>query len=216
MGRYRGKFHSESPKEKKRLPFMAVFSAFLLIELFAFCFLLGSWKEALFPLLFSVLWSGILSCVTFILSGMAAKIFWGICYFASVVYAGFQTGYYILFSEMMWLSDFRYASEGADYADVLLTYPVLWWLGLIALILVGCLTLWRFPVWKRSAGSLVLSVLLVAGSCLGIRFLPEYQFAQDSQIQYAGSDYGRAQSAEAVYKNMFNTHRLYRLCGLYQ
>ena len=59
----------------------------------------------------------------------------------------------ILFSQMMWLSDFRYASEGADYADVLLTYPVQWWLGLGAMILIGVLLVWRFPVghifWAR-------------------------------------------------------------------
>ena len=35
-------------------------------------------------------------------------------------------------------------------------------------------------------------------------------------IRYAKSDYGRMQSAEAAYENMFNTHRLYQVCGLYQ
>jgi len=38
----------------------------------------------------------------------------------------------------------------------------------------------------------------------------------DSGIRYAGSDYGRMQSAEAAYENMFNPHRLYQVCGVYQ
>ena len=45
--------------------------------------------------------------------------------------------------------------------------------------------------------------------------LPELLYMDDDKIQYAGSDYGRSQSAQAVYENMFNTHRLYRLCGLH-
>ena len=39
---------------------------------------------------------------------------------------------------------------------------------------------------------------------------------QDGDIRYASSDYGRVQSAEAAYDNMFNAHRLYQVCGLYQ
>ena len=39
---------------------------------------------------------------------------------------------------------------------------------------------------------------------------------QDGNIRYASSDYGRVQSAEAAYDNMFNAHRLYQVCGLYQ
>jgi len=164
---------------------------------------------------FGMLWSGAISGALFLLPVMAARIFYGIVYFLSAVYAGFQTGYYLLFSGMLWLSDFRYAAEGSDYADMLLTYPAFWWMGIVGIILQGIFILWKFPRWKRKSLKLVLSVLVIAASAFGMDFLPELLFADDDKIQYAGSDYGRSQSAQAVYENMFNTHRLYRLCGLH-
>jgi len=116
---------------------------------------------------------------------------------------------------MMWLSDFRYASEGANYADMLLTYPVFWWLGIFGMITQGIVILWRFPAGKHSGLKGILSCLVIAASLMGMNALPERIFEADEKIQYAGSDYGRSQSAEAVYENMFNTHRLYRICGLH-
>jgi hypothetical protein len=46
--------------------------------------------------------------------------------------------------------------------------------------------------------------------------MPQLVFLADSDIRYAVSDYGRMQSAEAAYENMFNPHRLYQVCGVYQ
>ncbi len=51
---------------------------------------------------------------------------------------------------------------------------------------------------------------------VGAACLPQAVFVQDGDIRYASSDYGRVQSAEAAYDNMFNAHRLYQVCGLYQ
>ena len=215
MSRYRGKYEKQTSAEKKGLPYVLIPLSFLMIELFGLCFLLPEGEKGTFPLAFGVLWSGAISGTLFLLPALAARILYGIAYFLSAVYAGFQTGYYLLFSGMLWLSDFRYASEGADYADVLLTYPVFWWLGILGMILQGILILWRFPQWKRKGTKLAVSVLVIAASAFGMDALPELLYANDDKIQYAGSDYGRSQSAQAVYENMFNTHRLYRLCGLH-
>jgi len=209
-----GKFLHSAEKTKKKLPFFLVFVSFALIELFGLCFLMPEGEEYQFPGIFGLLWSAILSSLVFILPGVPAKAAYGILYFLSAIYAGFQTGYYLLFSEMMWLSDFRYAAEGSDYAEVLLTYPLGWWLGIFCMVLLGIVMLWKFPVWKRSVWTLFLSTLVIVVSALGIVMLPERIFAEDEKIKYAGSDYGRSQSSQAVYENMFNTHRLYRLCGL--
>ena len=217
MGIYTGKYASR--QNPTGLPFFLVFLSFLLVEVFAFFFLSlnGSLTRAqLWPLAFGLLWSVILSCGIRLLPDKAARIGYGIFYFLSLVYAGFQTGYYLMFSQMMWLTDFRYASEGADYADVLLTYPLSWWLGLVFLILLGILLLWRFPRGKRSVARRLTAGALAVATAVGAFFLPEAVFLSDSSIQYAGSDYGRAQSAEAAYDNMFNAHRLYQVCGLYQ
>ena len=219
MGRYIGKFLISPVKEKRPLPFGLVFLSFIYIEVFAFFFLSlnGTFSPAqLWPLAFGAIWAVILCCALRLLGQRMARIIYGGLFFLMAVYAGFQTGYYILFSEMMWLSDFRYASEGADYADVLLTYPTGWWIGIVCMILLGIMILIRFPNWQRRWKSSIVSLALAIAASLGAFFLPEAVFLSDGDIRYAGSDYGRAQSAEAAYDNMFNTHRLYQVCGLYQ
>ena len=219
MGNYTGKFDKRTQKTGRHLPYIMVFLSFLLVEVFALFFLSltdeFSWAQ-LWPLAFGGLWAVMLSGLLRLLPRKAARIGFGIAYFGTLVYAGFQTGYYILFSQMMWLSDFRYASEGADYANVLLSYPVGWWLGLAGLIALGVLLVWKFPVWNGKWTRKLLPGVLGAATAVGAFFLPEAVFLSDSGIQFAGSDYGRSQSAEAAYDNMFNTHRLYQVCGLYQ
>ncbi len=216
MSRYNPRYLHSDPKAQKGLPILFVFASFVLVEVFGLCFLLPEGEKGTFPLMFGLLWSGILSAVVYLLPGSAARVLYGITYFLCAVYAGFQTGYYLLFSEMMWLSDFRYASEGADYADMLLTYPIGWWMGIFGMIAQGVVILWKFPAVKRTVMKGILSLLLIAASLVGMEFLPELVFEEDEKIKYAGSDYGRSQSAEAAYENMFNTHRLYRICGLHQ
>ena len=198
--------------------FLWIPASFFYIELFAWRFLSsgGVDTEQLWPLKFGTLWAVALSGLLRLLPAKAGRIAYGVMYFFAAVYAGFQTGYYILFSEMMWLSDFRYASEGASYASVLFTYPMGWWLGIIAMIGIGVLILWKFPKWKLQWAPNILAAVLVLLAVSKAATLPEQVFVNDKSIQYAGSDYGRAQSAEAAYENMFNAHRLYQVCGLYQ
>lgn len=219
MSGHTGKYVAKPGREKKGLPFVLIFLSFLYVEVFAFLFLSLSDKFAwaqLWPLAFGLLWAVILSGIVRLIPAKPARIVYGVLYFLVAVYAGFQTGYYLMFSEMMWLSDFRYASEGADYAVVLLSYPIGWWLGIAGMILLGLLLIWRFPQWQCRWKKQTLSALLAIAAAACVYFLPEAVFLSDSSIRYAGSDYGRAQSAEAAYDNMFNTHRLYQVCGLYQ
>ena len=219
MHRHTGKFQTAPERKAKGLPAVLIFLAFLLIEGFSL-FFLTDWNSPglsqLWPLAFGGLWAVLLSSVLYLLPWKAGRIAFAVLYFGILVYAGFQTGYYILFSQMMWLSDFRYASAGADYADVLLSYPLPWWLGLAALLALGGILIWKFPQRRQRGGKQILAALLAAVSGIGAFFLPEAVFLSDSSIKYAGSDYGRVQSAEAAYDNMFNTHRLYQVCGLYQ
>jgi len=218
MSKHAGKYQSRKKKQEKGLPYLLIVLSFFLVEVFSFFFLslTDDFSAAqLWPLAFGGLWAVILGGLLRLLPCKAARIGYGVSYLLALIYAGFQTGYYILFSQMMWLSDFRYASEGADYADVLLTYPLGWWLGLAGLIGLGILMVWKFPSWKAGWKNTA-AAFLAAAAAVGAWFLPEAVFVNDSSIQYAGSDYGRAQSAEAAYVNMFNTHRLYQVCGLYQ
>ena len=219
-----GKYEKKEPRVINLGAFLLIPLSFLLVEVFGFEILEdfellqsseGSENKP-WPLMFGALWAALLTAVLMLLPAAAGRIAYGVTYLFSLVYAGFQTGYYLIFSEMMWLSDFRYASEGSDYADVLLSFPAEWYLWIFGLLVLGCVTLWRFPRFSYRVPRLVAAAVVAAASGFGAASLPEAVFANDKQIKYAGSDYGRAQSAEAAYDNMFNTYRLYQVCGLYQ
>ena len=198
-----------------RMPWWLIPIAFALIEVFAFLFLLD---EAIdwWPLAFGALWAGILTGLVLALPRIAARILFGISFFGFLAYTAAQTGYFILFQQMLWVSEFRYASEGSEFFSVLLQYPIGWWLFLIGLVALGGLLIWKFPRyrwhWTKSAAAVAVAAACITGAAL----LPNAVFQHDRQIQYAGSDYGRAQSAQAAYDNMFNPYRLYQVCGIYQ
>jgi phosphoglycerol transferase MdoB-like AlkP superfamily enzyme len=213
-----GKKHrylKEKPRKVWAMPLWGIPAAFFLIEVFAFLFLhteqLDWW-----PLVFGLLWAGILTGLTSVLPRNVSRIVFGVLYFVFLGYTAAETGYYIMFSQMLWVSEFRYASEGSEFFNVLLHYPIGWWLFLVGLIALGVVLVWRYPKRKNLWQNYAVSGLVCAVCICGAVLLPEAVFQHDRQIQYAGSDYGRAQSAEAAYDNMFNTHRLYRVCGIYQ
>ena len=205
-------------REKKsgwRMPFWVIPIAYFLVEVFGFLFLQSETVDW-WPLAFGALWAVLLTGLVRAVPALAGRILFGISYFLAAGYTAAQTGYYILFRDMMWISDFRYASEGSEFFSVLLEYPITWWLYLLGLIALGVLLIWKFPARKRQVLRNVAGGVAAVAAILGVLLLPKAVFAHDSQIQYAVSDYGRAQSAEAAYKNMFNPQRLYQVCGVYQ
>lgn len=211
---------SGKQKTRRRIHFLFLPLSFFLVEVFAFLFLSLNTEEfrlaQLWPLAFGALWAAILSGFVRLFPSKAGRVVYGILYFVAAIYAAVQTGYFYLFSEMMWLSDFRYASEGSDYFSVLLSYPMGWWLGLAALAVQGIVILVKFPRWKQKWSTGIAAAAVVIAASVGAACLPQAVFVQDGDIRYASSDYGRVQSAEAAYDNMFNAHRLYQVCGLYQ
>ena len=211
---------SGKQKTRRRIHFLFLPLSFFLVEVFAFLFLSLNTEEfrlaQLWPLAFGALWAAILSGFVRLFPAKAGRVVYGILYFVAAIYAAVQTGYFYLFSEMMWLSDFRYASEGSDYFSVLLSYPIGWWLGLAALAVQGIVILVKFPRWKQKWSTGIAAAAVVIAASVGAACLPQAVFVQDGNIRYASSDYGRVQSAEAAYDNMFNAHRLYQVCGLYQ
>ena len=202
-------------KYRKPWPIWAMGLTFFLVEGFAFCFLKEEGQQ-LWPLAFGSLWALLLTGLVRLLPNRAGRVAYGILYFFFAIYAMIQTGYYILFSQMMWLTDFRYASEGSDYFSVLLSYPVAWWLCVVGVTVLGAALLLHFPRWEMRWRGTTAAALVAATAIVAAWKLPQQVFSRDKQIQYARSDYSRVQSAEAAYTNMFNAHRLWQVCGLHQ
>jgi len=197
------------------MPFFVIPVAYFLIEGFGYLFMAAEGQTP-WPLAFGVLWACVMTGIVRALPRLAGRILFGISYFLFAIYTMVQTGYYILFREMMWISDFRYASEGSEFFNVLLQYPVGWWVSIVLLIALGVVLLWRFPVRRKGWVLHALAGGMALVSLCAAFVLPKIVFRYDRQIQYAVSDYGRAQAAQAAYQNMFNTHRLYQVCGVYQ
>lgn len=194
--------------------------SFFLIEMFAFRYLQPmDWafaSDQLWPLAFGGLWSVMLGFGLRIFHWKAACVLYGISYFASLLYAVVQTGYYYLFQEMMWFSDFLYASEGTDYLDVLLGYPADWFVWILGLLLLGVGCICKFPRWRWDIRIGIGALLICVLCAVSVYRLPSRVFEKDATIQHSGSDYGRSKSLQAAYEQMHNTHRLYEICGLYQ
>ena len=193
---------------------------FFLIELYAFGFLSVEAGAVLshWPLAFGGIWAVMMSAIVWIFPRKGGRIFFGISYFLFLIYTAVQTGYYILFKQMMWITDFRYVSEGSTFFSVLLEYPLSWWASLLGLAALGVLVLWRFPQRKGDWLVGTIAALVAVAGALGAAVLPQAVFAASVKDQYiyAGSDYGRSSSVKVAYENMFNTHRLYQICGIYQ
>lgn len=208
-----GKYEKTRTKSQVRCPYLLVPLAFFLMELFAY-----SWLQpgASWPLRFGALWAVILGGALRLLPEKGSRIGFAVLYSASMVYAVGQTGYYQLFSEMMWLSEFKYASEGSDYFDIILNYPAAWFLWILGLLALGVIIVWKYPRFRHPVMPRIAATILAVVAAVCMLQLPEKIFKEDSKIRYAKSDYGRMQSAEAAYENMFNTHRLYEICGIYQ
>ena len=202
-------------KTRWNMPFWCIPVAFFMIEVYALIFLSAE-HLSLWPLAFGTLWACILTGLAAVLPVKVGRILFAAVYFMMTIYTAVQTGYYLMFSQMMWFSDFRYASEGAEFFSVLLQYPVSWWLLSVGMLALGVLLVWKYPVRKVQPKYKVLAALVALASVCGTGSLPKAVFQYDRQIQFAGTDYGRAQSAEAAYDNMFNAHRLYQVCGTYQ
>ena len=182
-----GKYLRKEEKQSRGAPFWMVPASFLLIEVFAFFFLSldgdgFSWEQ-LWPLAFGLLWSGILGGTLRVLPRKFARIGYGVLYLLCLVYAGFQTGYFIMFEQMMWITEFLYAAEGSDYASVLLSYPVFWWVGIVALIALGVLLIWKYPKQSSAPAPRLAAAILAIACGVGAYSLPQLVFLADSGIR---------------------------------
>ena len=114
-------------KTRRRIHFLFLPLSFFLVEVFAFLFLSLNTEEfrlaQFWPLAFGALWAAILSGFVRLFPAKAGEWCTVFCISSPRSTPLCRQGIFICFPEMMWLSDFRYASEGSDYFSVLLSYP---------------------------------------------------------------------------------------------
>ena len=168
------------------------------------------------PLAFGLCWAAILSAITLCLPRLPGRIFYGLTYFFISLWTIAQTGYDQMFSKLMWLTDIRYAAEGAGYINVLLGFSWLWWISIPILITAGVLNIIHLPQWRRGPWSYSLCGLAFAGSILGLCLLPQAIYMRDNGVWGTHSEYGQSTSARANYRVMYDAQNVYDLCGIYQ
>ena len=195
------------------IQFLLMTLPYFLIELFTYILLQPTDAYAL---LFGFLWSGIFASITLLLPKLGGRIFFGITFFAFLLWSLAQAGYYAVFDKLMWLSTVAYAGEGATFlGDVLASFPLLWWLGGAILIALGVCIICKFPNTTRSTLAKLpyLGVSLIYLCCLFL--LPEFVFLRDLEIWGTRSEFGQSSSYRAAYNTMYDAEKAYNICGIY-
>lgn len=172
--------------------------------------------ELLTGLAFALVWAFVCTAVTLLLPCKAGRIFYGLSYYTITVWTLAQTGYHCIFDKLMWLSDITYAGEGADYLDVLLSFPIAWWVGGVLLLALGVVGILSVPKGKRNGKAVLSCLLALIVSITGLWFLPELVFLRDKQVWGTNSEFARATSCEAAYTTLYDARRVYDFAGLYQ
>lgn len=193
---------------------LVLFASFFLIEGLAYYLLHPVGRTAI---AFGGLWALMLTCLILYLPRTAGRIVYGILYYFMLLWTLAQSGYYGVFSKMMWLSTVGYAGEGATFlGDVITQFPALWWIGAIALLTVGVLVIVFFPRAPKKP-LFKLPYLLSAGLCIvGLCLLPEYIFQRDDNIWGTHSEYAQSSSYRATYNTMYDAKKVYDFTGIYQ
>jgi len=193
---------------------LALFFSFFLIELLAFTLLHPIGATGL---IFGALWALMLACFILCLPRKAGRIVYGILYFFMLIWTLAQAGYYQVFDKMMWLSTVAYAGEGAAFlGDVLLSFPLSWWIGMVLMITLGIVMLKKYPhvpqVFRRRIPALIGGAVFLTALC----FLPEIVFLRDNYIYGAKDDFRQSSSYRAAYKTMYDAKKVYDITGIYQ
>ena len=191
--------------------FFAIFAPFFAIELVLLSMLGAS---TLYGLAFGFLWSTLLAGIVLFLPRLAGRIVFGVLYFALLLWALAQSGYYMVLGNMMWVSTTTLAKEGTTFiGDVLSQFPALWWIVAAVMVGLGIVILCIFP---HSPAKCLRRIPYVVASLLcivGLAFLPELIFSQD---KVTANNYNASSSYKTTYNTMYDAKEVYNITGLYQ
>lgn len=120
------------------------------------------------PNLFTLLWATILTAVVTIMSSRkAGRIIYATLYYIFLIYAVVQYGAYLILGKFLYVSDFMFAGEGADYA-LWVTYFITpcFLLQVAALITVGIIGILLFPQKACSSKHSILIRMFIVVLCI--------------------------------------------------
>ena len=167
-------------------------------------------------LAFGAAWSVLLASVTMVLPKVAGRIFYGVTYFAAAGWTIAQTGYYTVFGKLMWIGDAMFAGEGGAFLlDVLRSFPLFWFIGVIFLLALGVVVILMIPGGRKDWPQYALSGALAVLGVVSLAMLPQAVFAKDDDIWGTHSEYARSSSYQAAYETMYDAKKVYEICGVY-
>lgn len=166
---------------------------------------------------FGFCWALLLTAIALILPRWIGKVFYGLSFYAFAIFGAVQCCFYAIFGRMMWVGDVRYAGEGGAFVgDVLGLFAKSWWVATVALMVIGCIGCFLVPRGPRP-GRLRLTCLLVGLSAvMGLFAYPATVFQQDENAWGLQAEYKRALSHQGIYETMYDAHKVYQVCGIYQ
>ena len=173
--------------------------------------------DLIYPLAFSVVWAVLLTAVVLLFPRRGGKIVFGVLYFVLMAYAIAQAGYYQIFGKMMWLTDIRYASEGAEFANSVFDFLSKgFYISIVLMIAIGVVGVKLVPPTRRRWYHRVTCAAIIVAACACLYVLPGQVFRADEDLWGAKDEYRRALSLEGTYDIMYDARKVYRICGLYQ
>ena len=201
----------EKPLTYYLIGFFSIFAPFFTIELLLLS-MLGA--DTLFGLAFGFLWSVLIAGIILFLPRLAGRIVFGVLYFALLLWALAQSGYYMVLGNMMWVSTTTLAKEGTTFiGDVLSQFPALWWIVATVMIILGVVIICIFPHPPAKCLRRIPYLACSALCIIGLFILPELIFCQD---KVTANNYNAASSYRKTYSTMYDAKEVYNITGLYQ
>ena len=167
--------------------------------------------------MFGFLWAVALTGVSLALPRWTGKVVYGLSFYFFAIFAAVQSGYYAVFGRMMWLGDLRYAGEGGAFMnDVLRGFSTQWWIATVALMVLGCIGCFLVPRGGRPGRLRAACLMAALAAAVGLFAYPQAMFRADANGWGYQSEYRRAMSREGAYTALYDAHKLYEVCGIYQ
>ena len=195
-------------------PFLVIWSAYFLVEVFGLLILKPTDVTAL---AFAACWAALFAGVALVLPRKAGQVWFGITFGLFSLWMLAQTGYNSVFDRMLWMGDVFYAGEGAVFlGDVLADFPVLWWLSALVLVAIAVLVIWKFPKTHNTLRKRIGYGIAAALGVIMLFVMPEIVFMRDNDVWGTRSEYAQSSSWRATYNTMYDAKKVYHICGIYQ